>query len=381
MKKITIIGCTGSIGTQTLNIIRKNRALFEVVALSGGFHDELEQMLLLVEEFQPQLVYMIEEKTAKVIMEKTGIKCIYGDLEKISEVCCDLFINSVVGSVGLKPTVSAIKKGYDIGLANKETLVIAGKIIMELAKKHDVKILPIDSEHSAIYQCLNGEDLHSVNKIILTASGGSFRDKTRLELSEVTLEDALNHPNWSMGAKITIDSATMMNKGLEVIEAHYLFDVPYENIEVILHQESVIHSLVEFHDKSIIAQLGTPNMEHPISYVLNYPNRLANDDKRLSLSDIGTLHFLKPSFERYEALKIAYECGEYGGTKLVVMNASNEAAVKLFLENKIHFLDIEKLIKKALMNFKHKKDISLNEIISIDLLIKEQVTKEYKKWV
>ena len=261
----------------------------------------------------------------------------------------DILLNAVIGSIGLFPTLQAIKAKKTIALANKETLVTAGHVVMEAAKQNNVAILPVDSEHSAIYQCLQGEKAANVSRLILTASGGSFRDLSREELQSVTLEQALNHPNWSMGSKITIDSATMMNKGLEVIEAHWLFNLPYDQIDVLLHRESMIHSMVEYHDSSVIAQLGSPDMRVPIQYALTYPDRLPlQTEKKFDLAEIGTLHFEKMDMDRFRCLRFAYEAGKSGGTMPTVLNAANEAAVGAFLSGKITFLQIEDLIEKAL---------------------------------
>jgi 1-deoxy-D-xylulose-5-phosphate reductoisomerase len=280
----------------------------------------------------------------------------------------EVVVNAVVGSVGLVPTLKAIEAGKTIALANKETLVTAGHIVMEAARNNDVALLPVDSEHSAIFQCLQGEKKKNVEKIILTASGGSFRDKTREQLTNVTVEDALRHPNWSMGAKITIDSATMMNKGLEVIEAHWLFHLPYEQIDVLLHRESIVHSLVQFHDSSVIAQLGTPDMRVPIQYALTYPDRLELlNAKKLNLAEIGTLHFQRIDFDRYRCLKFAYEAGMAGGSFPTVLNAANEEAVAAFLSGRIAFLTIEDLIERALERHHMIKQPTLDEIREVDV--------------
>jgi 1-deoxy-D-xylulose-5-phosphate reductoisomerase len=258
-------------------------------------------------------------------------------------------VNAVIGSVGLYPTLQAIKAKKDIAIANKETLVTAGHLVMSEAKKAGVRLLPVDSEHSAIFQALQGEKEKNIERLVITASGGSFRDRTREELKDVTVEEALNHPNWSMGAKITIDSASMMNKGLEVIEAHWLFDLPYDKIDVLLHKESIIHSMVEFHDSSVIAQLGTPDMRVPIQYALTYPDRIPlAARKRLNLAEAGKLHFRDMDFTRYPCLQFAYKAGKMGGTMTTVLNAANEAAVSAFLSGKVTFLEIETLIEKAL---------------------------------
>ncbi|MTP85465.1 1-deoxy-D-xylulose-5-phosphate reductoisomerase, partial [Turicibacter sanguinis] len=285
----------------------------------------------------------------------------------------------VMGSVGLLPTLKAIEMGRNIGIANKETLVTAGHLVMEKAKQHGVKLLPVDSEHSAIYQCLQGEDAKAIKKLIITASGGSFRDYTREMLKEVTLEQALNHPNWSMGAKITIDSATMMNKGLEVIEAHWLFDMPYERIETILHRQSIIHSMVEFEDTSIIAHLGTPDMRIPIQFAMSYPERMdLKQGKSLNLAEVGTLEFKPMDFERFPCLKMAYEAGMQGGSCPTVLNAANEAAVDLFLRNKISFLEIETVVAEALNKHQKIDHPSLEQILQLDQEVRRDILAKYE---
>jgi 1-deoxy-D-xylulose-5-phosphate reductoisomerase len=280
------------------------------------------------------------------------VKIDYGQEALIEAAVFDgveILVNAVVGSVGLIPTLKAIENKITIALANKETLVTAGHLVTEHAKKYNVDILPVDSEHSAIFQCLQGENVKSIERLIVTASGGSFRDKKREELVDVTVEQALNHPNWSMGAKITIDSATMMNKGLEVIEAHWLFNMPYEKIDVLLHKESIIHSLVEFHDRSIIAQLGSPDMRVPIQYALTYPERLSLPEvKGLELWEVGKLHFEKADFNRFRCLQFAFDSGKIGGTMPTVLNAANEEAVAAFLKGSIKFLQIEEFIERAM---------------------------------
>ena len=284
-----------------------------------------------------------------------------------------------MGSVGVLPTLKAIEMSRTIGIANKDTLVTAGHLVMEKAKQYGVELLPVDSEHSAIYQCLQGEDSKSVKKLIITASGGSFRDYTRDMLKGVTREQALNHPNWSMGAKITIDSASMMNKGLEVIEAHWLFDMPYDQIETILHRQSIIHSMVEFEDTSVIAHLGTPDMRIPIQFAMSYPKRIdLKQAKSLNLAEVGTLEFKPMDFERFPCLKMAYEAGRQGGSCPTVLNAANEAAVDLFLKDKISFLEIEDVVYQALAS--HQKVVSptLEEILAIDSDVRRQIMTKYK---
>lgn len=352
MKKIILLGATGSIGQQTLDVIRANPDSFRLVAMSFG--ENIKLGLKAVHEFKPELVAVKNREIYDQIRLNIPSNCqlTYGH-DGLCETAAyhkgEIVVNAVIGSVGLIPTLKAIEAKKTVALANKETLVTAGQIVTDYARKHNVQILPVDSEHSAIFQCLNGEKKESVERLILTASGGSFRDKSRNELKHVTVKEALNHPNWSMGAKITIDSATMMNKGLEVIEAHWLFSVSYDQIDVLLHKESVIHSMVEFHDGSIIAQLGTPDMKIPIQYALTYPNRIPSyESERLDLTKYGQLHFEKIDFDRYRCLKFAFDSGKIGGTMPAVLNAANEVAVNAFLEDKIPFLKIEELVERAL---------------------------------
>jgi 1-deoxy-D-xylulose-5-phosphate reductoisomerase len=370
LKYISILGASGSIGTQTLDVIRSHPDEFQLAAASIGKNVDMARAI--IEEFSPRLVAVADRNAYdKLRSEYAGkIKIIYGE-EGLIEAAVfpktDIVVTAVVGSVGLVPTLKAIEAGKTIALANKETLVTAGHIVTEAAKKHGVPLLPVDSEHSAIFQCLQGEKREHIEKIILTASGGSFRDKTREELKHVTVEEALRHPNWSMGAKITIDSATMMNKGLEVIEAHWLFALPYEQIDVLLHRESVIHSLVQFRDTSIIAQLGTPDMRVPIQYALTYPERLPlNSVKPLDLAEISTLHFERIDFARYRCLHFAYEAGKRGGSLPTVLNAANEEAVAAFLAGQIEFLAIEECIERALERHEFVPKPSLEEIRQID---------------
>ncbi|MDF0725152.1 1-deoxy-D-xylulose-5-phosphate reductoisomerase [Cytobacillus sp. S13-E01] len=381
MKKISLLGATGSIGQQTLDVIKLHPEQLELVAISIG--DNLELGREIINTFKPKLV-AVKNKDAcdKFRIEfSSDISFLFGE-EGLIEVAtyneANILVNAVVGSVGLIPTLKAIEAKKTIALANKETLVTAGHIVMEAAKNNGVDVLPVDSEHSAIFQCLQGENSKNIEKIILTGSGGSFRDKARHELEKVTVEQALNHPNWSMGAKITIDSATMMNKGLEVIEAHWLFNLPYDQIDVVLHKESIIHSMVEFHDKSVIAQLGTPDMRVPIQYALSYPDRLQlPSTKALNLWEIGHLHFSKMDFERYRCLGFAYHSGKIGGTMPTVLNAANEEAVAAFLKGSIPFLTIETLIEKTLARHQSISNPSLETIKEVDLearlYIKEQL--------
>jgi 1-deoxy-D-xylulose-5-phosphate reductoisomerase len=372
LKYISLLGASGSIGTQTLEVIRSHPDEFRLAAMSIGRNLALGRQI--INEFAPDVISVAKKEDCDKLQAEYGdkVKIYYGEegfIEVATYFKTDIVVNAVVGSVGLLPTLRAIEAGKTIALANKETLVTAGHLVMEAAKKHKVAILPVDSEHSAIFQCLQGEKEKNIEKIILTASGGSFRHKTREELKNVTVEEALAHPNWSMGAKITIDSATMMNKGLEVIEAHWLFHLPYEQIDVLLHKESIIHSMVQFHDSSVIAQLGTPDMRVPIQYALTYPDRLELiGAKKLNLAEIGTLHFQKVDFDRYRCLKFAYEAGKAGGSLPTVLNAANEEAVAAFLHGQISFLMIEDVIERALERHLvvQKPKPTLEEIREID---------------
>jgi 1-deoxy-D-xylulose-5-phosphate reductoisomerase len=369
VKKITILGSTGSIGTQTLDVIDQHPDHFRVEGLSAGRNIDLlyEQIM----KYRPRKVSVATKELAHQLIPSipVGTELYYG-MEGMIEVAagtnCDMVVTAVVGSQGLEPTLAALEASRAIGLANKETLVSAGHLVTSLAKKKKVPIIPIDSEHSALFQCLNGESVANVDKLILTASGGSFRDRTRDELKGVSVEDALRHPNWSMGAKITIDSATMANKGLEVIEAHWLYGIPYEQIEVLIHLESIIHSMVEFKDHSVIAQLGTPDMRVPIQYALTYPNRVANRSKPLNLAEVGELHFRKMDFQRYPCIRIAFECGKLGGTATTVFNAANEVAVDHFLRKQLEFLKIEEAIEAVLQQHINSESPDLEQIEEAD---------------
>ena len=381
MKKISLLGATGSIGMQTLDVIRMHPDLFQVVAISIGKNIPAAKQI--VSEFKPKLVSVQKKEDGIALMEQVSedTTIVYGEeglIEAASFSEADLLLNAVVGSVGLKPTLAAIRSSKTIAIANKETLVTAGHIVMKKAKEYGVSVLPVDSEHSAIFQCLQGERERDIEKIILTASGGSFRDKTRDELKDVTIADALRHPNWSMGAKLTIDSATMMNKGLEVIEAHWLFGIPYEQINVVLHKESVIHSMVEFKDTSVIAQLGTPDMKIPIQYALSYPSRLElKQTKRLNLSEIGTLHFEQVDLDRYRCLEMAYSAGKAGGTMPAVLNAANEEAVSAFLAGQIPFLQIETIVEKAMERHIPEQDPTLEAVFQSD----KETRQFVRKWI
>ena len=374
MKRIILLGCTGSIGTQSVDVIRHHQDKFKIVAMACGSNIEmLETMTDMCDYFNVK-----NETDAKMLQIKYPDKHFTsgddGILKLIENVECDLVINSLVGFLGLLPTLKAIEMKRDVALANKESLVAGGDLVLKALKEHNVNLYPIDSEHSAIFQCLQGNELKSVKKLIITASGGSFRDKSRDELVNVTVEDALNHPNWSMGKRITIDSSTMMNKGFEVIEAHYLFNIDYENIDVIINTQSIIHSMVEYTDKSFIAQLGTADMRLPIQYAINYPERieLFSDDE-LDLASIGHLDFRKMDYERFPLLALAFKAGQRAGNSGAILNAADEASVELFLNNEISYLDIEKFIFKAYENIPFIENVTLQDIIDTDKITRKYV--------
>lgn len=369
-KKISLLGATGSIGLQTLEVIAAHPNQFELVALSAGRN--IEKVREIAAFHNPPLISVMEKMDAETLqIEFPAIRFLYG-AEGLEEVAAntgaDVLLNSVIGSVGLKPTLAAIRQGITIAIANKETLVAAGDIVMAEAKRYGVSILPVDSEHSAIFQALNGEQSKSISRLILTASGGSFRDLTRAQLTNVTLEQALAHPNWSMGNKLTIDSATMFNKGLEVIEAHHLFNMPYDQIDCLLHKESIIHSMIEFEDTSVMAQLGSPDMRVPIQYALSYPDRIPmKNPQRLKLEDIGTLHFEKMDLTRFKALALAYEAGRIGGTMPTAMNAANEMAVSQFMAGHIPFVQIDEFVERAMEQHQPVLEPNLEAILETDM--------------
>ncbi|SIS37534.1 1-deoxy-D-xylulose-5-phosphate reductoisomerase [Salimicrobium flavidum] len=381
MKKIALLGATGSIGEQTLDVMRQHTEEFSLFALAFG--SNTEKAIPMIREFEPAVVVTGNEKSREEVRKATNHSNILIGEEGLkaastaSEV--DVLVNAVMGSVGLPATLEAIKARKRIAIANKETLVTAGHIVMAEAEKYNTPLIPVDSEHSAIFQALNGERMEDVRRLIITASGGSFRDKTREQLQGVKVKDALNHPNWSMGAKITIDSASMMNKGLEVIEAHWLFNMPYEKIHVLLHRESVIHSLVEFKDRSVMAQLGSPDMKVPIQYALTYPDRmdLSNTDS-LELEEFSQLNFSKMDLDRFRCLKLAFDAGKAGGSMPTVLNAANEQAVAMFLEEKISFLEIESLVEKSLTEHNSISEPSLSDIIEIDKETRKRVERYVK---
>ena len=382
MKNIYLLGATGSIGTQVLEIAKKYPKQYKIITISG--YNNVQGLKNIIEDFSPKFVACKDLDTMNILKnEYRDVEFGYGEEGLIKAATYNkedkngYLLNALVGSSGLVPTVEAIKINRNILLANKETLVMAGNYVMDLVKKHNVLFYPIDSEHSAIWQCLKCGKKKDVKRIIITASGGSFRDKTKEELENVTISDALNHPNWSMGKKITIDSATMMNKGFEVIEAHHLFDMPVSKIETIVHKESIIHSLVEYKDTSMVAVMNEHSMLVPISYAMSYPNRYKLPVKSLNLAELGSLHFEKMDFEKYPCLKLAYEAIEMGGLAPAVLNGANEAAVNLFLNGKIKFLDIYKIVKYTLNNFENIENPSIENIIDIDKKVKNEILSKY----
>lgn len=369
MKKIAILGSTGSIGTQTLEVVRQTGEL-EVVALAAG--SSVEKMEQQIREFHPRLAAMWEETAAKDLRERTAdldVKVVSG-MEGLLEIAVlpesQVLVTAIVGMIGIRPTIAAIRAGKDIALANKETLVTAGHIIMPLAKECGVSILPVDSEHSAIFQSLNGEPAGKVEKILLTASGGPFRGKTKADLEKVQVEDALKHPNWAMGRKITIDSSTMVNKGLEVMEAKWLFGVDLDRIQVVVHPQSVIHSAVQYVDGAVIAQLGVPDMKLPIQYALFYPDRRYMPGKRLDLFELGQMTFEKPDPDTFTGLALAYEAARVGGSMPTVYNAANEKAVALFLDRKIRYLQIPEIIAEAMAHHRRIEEPSVEQILAAE---------------
>lgn len=378
MKKIIILGSTGSIGTQTIDVISQHADKFSCVGISA--HTSVDKVIEQVEQLNIKNVCFSDEKSA-IIFQKQYAKPINlyigieGMCDMVREIEADMVITSVVGMIGLKPTMEAIKAGKHIGLANKETLVTGGKLVMEAAKEKNVKIIPVDSEHSAIFQALNGENPKEVEKIILTASGGPFRGKKFQELENITVAQALKHPNWSMGRKISIDSATMMNKGLEVIEAKWLFDLEFEKIDVLVHPQSIVHSMVEYVDGSTIAHLGISDMRIPIQYALTYPNRLGNNLPKLNLAEIGSLTFERIDQEAFKCFDLAMKALKMGQSHTCVLNAANEVAVALFLEEKIGFNDIYRMIEGALSKHQAMAFNTVEEIIALDENIRREISK------
>ena len=380
MKKIAILGSTGSIGTQTLEVARENGDL-QITALAAGNNIELLEKQ--IREFHPGLVAVWKEEKAKELKDRVkdlDVKVVCGMdglLEVATEPSSEILVTAIVGMIGIRPTIAAMKAGKDIALANKETLVTAGHIIIPLAKECNVQILPVDSEHSAIFQCLNGEHRSQLKKILLTASGGPFRGKKKEELKHVQVEDALKHPNWSMGHKITIDSATMVNKGLEVIEAKWLFGVDLDQIQVVVHPQSVIHSAVQYEDGAVIAQLGTPDMRLPIQYALYYPERRKMSGKRLDLFELGSLTFERPDTKTFRGLALAYDAMRKGGSQPTVFNAANERAVAMFLDRRISYPQITEIIEDCMEHVAYISDPTLDQVLET-----EQAVYEYigQKW-
>ena len=369
MKKIGILGSTGSIGTQTLEVVRNNRDI-QVTALAAGSNiDLLEQQ---IREFKPGLAAVWSKEKAddlRIRVRDLPVRVVSGMnglMEAATKGDVQILVTAVVGMIGIRPTIAAIKAGKDIALANKETLVTAGHIIMPLIRSYHVRLLPVDSEHSAIFQCLNGERENRISRILLTASGGPFRGKTREEMKDIQVEDALKHPNWSMGRKITIDSSTMVNKGLEVMEAHWLFDVSMDEVEVVVQPQSIIHSMVEFEDGAVIAQLGTPDMKLPIQYALYYPLRRYLPGERLDFSKLTEIRFEKPDLENFRGLALAYEAGRTGGSMPTAFNAANEKAVSLFLNRRISYLEITDIIEGAMREHRFISDPGLEEILETE---------------
>ena len=370
MKKIAILGSTGSIGTQTLDVVRAHSDELEVVALAAGSNKE--RLKEQIREFHPELVSLSDEKKAQELKEELAgeaveVVCGMDGLIEVAGIdSADVVVTAVVGMMGILPTMEAIRKGKDIALANKETLVTAGHLIIPMAREYGVSILPVDSEHSAIFQCLQGEPKKALDKILLTASGGPFRGKSAEFLETVTLEDALNHPNWSMGPKITIDSSTMVNKGLEVMEAKWLFGVDYSQIEVVIQPQSIIHSMVQYIDGAVIAQLGTPDMRVPIEYELFYPERRSLPGERLDFSKLSQITFEKPDYKVFRGLSLAIEAGKTGGTMPTVFNAANERAVAKFLKGEIKYTDIVRSIEKCMDAHKVSAHPDLEEILATE---------------
>jgi 1-deoxy-D-xylulose-5-phosphate reductoisomerase len=369
MKNVFILGSTGSIGVNTLNVIRNIPDRFNVSALTINSNTRL--LLEQIKEFKPELVVVKEKKAAEKLKHQLPANCKLlvgneGLNSAASNAEYDIFVGAMVGYAGLAPTIEAIKRGKRIALANKETLVVAGEVVNIYCKEYGSEIIPVDSEHSAIYQCLVGEKIDDVEKLIITASGGPFLNKDKSFFENATVNEALNHPNWKMGNKITIDSATMMNKGLEVIEAHWLFDLSTEKIDVVVHPQSIIHSMVQFRDGSIKAQMGLPDMKLPIQYALTYPERLQNDFERTNIPAIGTLDFYEPDFKKFECLKLAFDVLDTGGTAPCVLNAANEIAVEKFLNREIKFSRIPVLIEKALEKIENHQLLNLDTIFECD---------------
>ena len=380
MKKIAILGSTGSIGTQTLEVVRENNDI-EVLALAAG--NNIKLLEAQIREFRPRLAAVWTEEKANELRENVkdlDVKIVSG-MDGLIEVSViegsEILVTAILGMIGIRPTIEAIKAGKDIALANKETLVTAGHIITPLAKEYGVQILPVDSEHSAIFQSLQGSHRSELRKILLTASGGPFRGKTREELAHMQLEDALKHPTWSMGQKITIDSSTLVNKGLEVIEAKWLFNVDIDQVEVVVHPQSIIHSMVEYVDGAIIAELGTPDMKLPIQYAIYYPERRYLPGERVNFATLGQLTFEKPDTDTFTGLRLAFEAGRAGGSLPTVFNAANERAVSKFLNRKIGYLQITEIIEECMRNHKNIINPTVEEILATEQSVYEQIESRW----
>ncbi|MDI6742962.1 MAG: 1-deoxy-D-xylulose-5-phosphate reductoisomerase [Smithella sp.] len=386
MKKITILGSTGSIGCSALDIIEKNPEHFKVAALSAG--GNIVRLKEQIEKFKPRIVALAHKDSALELRgslwAKSRVKIVYG-IEGIQEAAsyhaADMVISAISGSAGLLPTLAAIEAGKDIALANKETMVLAGNVVTQMAVKNRVNIIPVDSEHSAIFQCLAGTKRENIQRIILTASGGPFLNRSRNELRNVTVKQTLHHPRWSMGKKITIDSASMMNKGLEIIEAKWLFNVAYEAIDVLVHPQSIVHSMVEFIDGAVLAQMGIPDMKIPIAYALTYPERIVNDLRKLDLVKSGHLEFYKPDIKKFPCLRIAIDAGIAGGTAPAVMNAADEIAVHAFMQKKIRFIDLPIVIEKVLNLHQVIGNPALEDILQADRWARMQTEKIIERMI
>lgn len=379
-KEIVILGSTGSIGTQTLEVVRNNDDMHVRAIAAGSNIDLLEKQ---IREFFPDIVCVYDADKASELKKRVSdikvdiVSGMSGMIECATLESADIVVAAVVGMIGIRPVIEAIKAGKDIAFANKETLVTAGHIIMPMIKEYGVKMLPVDSEHAAIFQCLNGENGREADKILLTASGGPFRGKKRSQLENIQVEDALKHPNWSMGRKITIDSSTMVNKGLEVIEAKWLFDVSFDQIQVIIQPQSIIHSMVQFKDGAVMAQLGTPDMKLPIQYALCYPERRYLEGERLDFYKLADITFEKPDMETFKGLKLAYDAGKMGGSMPTVLNAANEKAVALFLDRKIKYLQIADIIEECMMKHTNIENPSLDNILELEQDVYKYIDSRY----
>lgn len=385
MKNICILGVTGSIGTQTLDVIRKDKENFKLISVSAN--KNYEKIIEIIKEFHPSYVAMMDYdaflKVKNYCTDNNEKICVLNGLDGICAIAtlpeADMVLNSIVGMIGLIPTLKAIRAKKNIALANKETLIVAGEIVIKEAEDNNVKILPVDSEHGAIFQCLNGENYSSIRNILLTASGGPFRGKTQSDLIDAGVNQALAHPKWHMGRKISIDSATLMNKGLEVIEAHHLFNTDFDNIKVIVHPESIVHSMVEFKDGSIIAQMAQPDMRLPIQYALNYPVRKEAVIKSLDFYEISSLTFEKPDMDTFKCLKLGFQAGRAGGLMTTVLNSANEEAVDMFLNEKIKFLDIGNIIEDCLEKFDNGS-LSIESILETDIKVRSYIKNNYRRY-